>query len=725
MINRSSELELVVLAGPAVSRGALPDWALVGGLVAAVAGLVALVTALVNLWTARVASRNAARVPTADSTTPRQKVLLPARSHFVNRDEELRRAVARIHAGEIVVAIEGALGVGKSATATELAWRLRGDRPADQPILDLEGHTFVWVDGRDRPPSLTEICRPLSLLTGDQSLTVVADDEKLDALRAHLSANKTVLVLDNLKLAHDPASEMLRDLVRTVPAGSLVIASVNRPGALDGSRVALRELDPAHVLELVHHQVLRLGLSDEDMFDEAFVTRLQRVLGGNPRMIEWFLRGFCRSSQSLDERLAAVERGEGLQELFAPAWRDLDDKPRDVLAACAHLRGEAIADQLVIACRLTDDAVSFALEHLVREGLVVAVRVSGRPQVFTCAPALQRFVAAETPAEARASFTARLAEHFVIRFSSDREDARGAIPHIGALRVIVEELFARGDDDQVRALFGVALDILFTLGLFDDRIALGTLAYESGVRADGASLAAEVVSSTHAVRGEVDAARDAVALGLVAAERSGWPGEVARQKRCAGLVSYRCGNAAEALTLVQGADELARDADDLETLVNILELRAAAHWYLGALDDCEGAAEQSMRVCEEMPWERAKAYPLRYLAEIAIHRREARRAQELLDSAQAIAAEYSDRRHAARLTLTQARLHLLEGQLREATRTATEAEFAARRLGLPPESREARALTVAARRAGVVPPLRLFYARRRPLRLTDAPVGGD
>jgi len=49
----------------------------------------------------------------------------------------------------------------------------------------------------------------------------------------------------------------------------------------------------------------------------------------------------------------------------------------------------------------------------------------------------------------------------------------------------------------------------------------------------------------------------------------------------------------------------------------------------------------------------------------------------------------------------------------------------ATRLGLPPERREAAATARAVSRAQRSNLLRLYYALRRPRRLTDAPIGGD
>jgi tetratricopeptide (TPR) repeat protein len=694
-------------------------WVAVGG----AAAMVALLTALINYRTARFGLRTA--TITTENRVPQPRVQLPARSHLVNREEEMRQAEDLIRRGETVVAIEGDIGVGKSTVAKELAHRLSSEDRGGRRQLDLGGQTFLWIDGRDGCPRLVDICASLSLLTGDQSLSTAADDMKLDALRSHLATNKTVLVFDNLRLGDNAVSGSIRELLRTVPAPTVVIASMNRRDELVGAPVALEDLQPPHVRELIQFEAGRLDLENGVAFDEGFAARLQTAVGGNPGRIEWFLRGLRSSPHSIEESLEAVERGQGLSELFAPVWANLTEEVRRVLCACAYLRGHAILEQLAIACDLEQDDVSGALRELIEVGLVTPLRVSGRPNVFTCPHGVHRFVRFETPDAEDATFTERLAAHYIARFSDDWEDARGAIPHVGAIQPVLEGLFAKGDDDRLQALFAAILDILFSLGLFDARIATGTLAYESAIRAGNdraASAASEVLSSTHAVRGEFEEARAALGLGLLAAERSGAGGEIARQMRCTGWLYYRAGQPEQALTAIDGAAELAREAGEPYTLINILNLRSYVHWYLGEPDPAEQAARMSLRVAEEIEWERAKAFPIRQLAEVAVHRREFEKARDLVDRARAIALEAQDHRHIARLELAEARLGLISGDLGAARAAAARAESEAARLGLPPEAREARALRRAARLARACPPLRLYYSWRRPIRLTDAPV---
>jgi tetratricopeptide (TPR) repeat protein len=706
------------------------SWPVVGAGIGVMAGLIALATALLNH---KIARENLRSTRLKAEEVPREaaaKVYLPARAHFVNRKVELDRAIMHIRSGEVALAIEGDIGVGKSAAATELAHRLHDDDAgagAGAPA-DADDRTYIWIDGRDGCPQLTDVCRALSLFTGDQSLSRIADAHKLDALRAHLAKHRTVLILDNLRLGDDLASEQIRELVRTVPPGSLVIASVNTPGRLDAVQLRLEDLTAPDVAQLVRHEASRLGLSDPALLEASFADQLQEILGGNPGMIEWFLRSLGRGEKSLEAHLAAVSRGEGLGELLAPVWSGLSSSSRMALGVCANLRGQATIEQIAIAGQLPEDEASAAVRDLLSVGLLRTVRPTDRPNVFVCAGGVQRFVNAQTPAGRRAEFTARLAAHYTDYFSRNWEDARTAVSHMNGLRATVANLHEEGRDAQLQQLFANTLDLFFTLGLFDDRIELGGLAYESAVRSGdyrAASLACSVISSTHAIRGELAAAREALALGLVAAERSGAAAEKARQMRDTGFIHYRSGEAERALAAVEGAEELALADGDLNNRVDVIGVQMASYWYLGRLDEAERAARCYIRACEEVPWERAQANAMRYLAEEAIHRGDFAAAEEHLTRAHGIAERYDDARGVMRLRMTEARLRLIALQLREAEAAAADAEESAVALGLPSERAESAALRTAARRARLIPPLRLRLRRRRPLRMTAEPVGGD
>lgn len=691
----------------------------VAALLVIIGGLVAMRTAVLNLRTARV---NAPVLDAAQAEVP-TPVLLPARPEFINRADDLRRAIGEVARGANVLTIEGSDGVGKSATAAELVWKLR-EREVGPDGPNFEDHSFVWVDAEHRALRIDDICRQLALLTDDQALSALAPSAKLDVLRAHLARAPTVLLLDNVRLPDDRARREAHRILSAVPAGSLAVASIAPSALTPGARLTLVDLDVDHVGALARLQARRLGLDVDGDLDADFARGLHDALGGNPQMIEWFVRSLQTSTQAPRAHLEAVRAGSGITEMFAPVWDRLRPDDQGAVAVCALLRAGAMAEHVALGVAIAEDAVTSIVDRLTSVGLLTAIRTTGQPARYTCSPAWRSFVLAARK-DQLADLTIRLGAELTRRLEAAPEDARSAAPHVGAIAAVIESQYDLGLDADLQRLFAASLDILFTLGLFDDRIRLGALAVKSGERSGdhaAASRAAEVLSSTYAIRGELEAASEAVAFGLAAAARSQSLGERARQQRCAAFVEYRAGRAADALSAVVGAEEAAGRAGDLETVVNALEVQCAAHWWLADFESTRRAAERCLRVCEEMPWKRAASYPIRWLAEVDHQAGRHEDALERLSLAEAISREHGDDRQLARIAITRARAELGRGAARPALTVALDAAALSRRLGMPPELKEALAVARVARRVRFLPKtLRL----RRRARLTNAPVGGD
>ena len=489
------------------------------------------------------------------------------------------------------------------------------------------------------------------------------------------------------------------------------------------------------VEQLVALQVERLKLRPVEQFDDALARRLYAIVGGHPGVITLFLLGCKNSGETLEERLEALERGQDLEALFEPIWRNLSAESRAILVACDGLGGKATTDQLAIACDLPRETAGARVASLVRESLLTSATVAGR-SVVVCPQAFGLFAFGQAEPGRRAQQFLRLARSYVERFRGDPENAGNVLVEVDAIRALFKgferERLDASDPEPLefalQDLFQATLDLLLTLGLLDDRLAAAEAAYASAIRTRrfcSASLAAHVVAGTRAFRGELEAARDAVALGWAAADACGSPAEKARQMYTEGFVRYRSGDAVGALAAVADAEQQARLGEDPETVVNIFDLQAAALLHTGQLDDCTTAATRCLEVCEEMRWQRAKTFPLRFLAEVAVHRGASDEAAGLLDQARRIARRYDDQRQAARVSLTSARMYLLDGDLDEAEPYAEHALKEAQRLGLPPEERESWALLEAVRLARRSPTALERYRRERPLRLTDAPVAGD
>ncbi|QMU71725.1 ATP-binding protein [Streptacidiphilus sp. P02-A3a] len=697
------------------------------GLVTAVCGALGAALGLPPL----LASRRERRAQQAVEP-PGPRLVLPSRVQLVDRVEEVGQVLRHLAAGEYVVTLEGGIGVGKSALAMEVAHRIAagegvGGGRSNAPVAF---ETLVWMDAANHCPDLVDLSRTLSLMTGERSLSAAPTAAKPDAIRSFLASHPCVLILDNLRVPADTTAQ-LPAFLRTLPSGSIALVSANTAGAVDGPRVEVPELPSSDAQELLAREAARRGVTALVQADGPLVARIHRLVGGNPRAIGLFVLACSRFAGPLSRLLDELETGQGQMTaaLYDAVWSEVSAERRSVLIACAYLDGGADVGQVAAALAKPEDEVQPALAALWADGLLTSAPTLDRA-AYTCSAPLRVFVRGRADASSLATVRTQLATYLAGRFGADWEDAAGAAAHVDAIRTLIRELDAAGDYRLCLDLFIAVYDILFTLGLFDDRIDLGWVAFHAADELwlpDEQSLALSVVSSTHAIRGEDSQAAQAVQLGLAIARQAGSAREIARQLRCEAFRLFRAGRAAEALAVVEAEDAegMARGAGDPNNMIDILSLVGAARWHLGDLDGCEATVLRFLDECEQMPWERGKAYALRDLAEVRLLRRDFDAAADLAERARRIAEEYRDTRQLARIGLTQARLYLFGGRMRQAQDTARIAASQSHALLLTGEQAEAEAVGRLALRCLRMPWLRPFVTGRPRIRFTAMTVGGD
>lgn len=710
----------MLLAAGATSLG---DWV---SLATAVCGAAGAALGLPPL----IASRRARKAQGAIARRG-PRLVLPSRIQLVDRVDELSEILRYLRAGEFVVTVEGAIGVGKSALAMEAAHQLAaGGRRSGRTSKITEFESLVWIDAANQSPDLSDLARTLSLVTGERSLSAAPTIGKAEALRSFLAEHPTVLVIDNLRVPVGTTA-VLPNFLRTLPSGSIAIVSANTVGAVHGPQVQVPELPRKDATALTVREASRRGVTA--LADPAgeLVERAYQLVGGNPRAIGLLVLACSRFPGAVSGLLDQLASGsnEIAAALYETVWSELPPTGRDALTVCAYVVDGADLEQVAISLGIAEVEIHPVLGGLWADGLLGTAETMGRT-VYVCSPVLRAFTSAKGDPGTLARVRTRLGAYLAQRFTADWEDAAGAVRHVGAIRTLVRDLDACGEYRLCLDLFTAVYDILFTLGLFDDRIELGWVAYHAAGELglpEEQSLALSVVSSTHAIRGEDAKAAAAVKLGLQIARQAGSARETARQLRCEGFRLFRAGHAAEALAVVESedAENMARSAGDLNNMIDILSLVGAARWHLGDLDGCEATVRRFVQECESMPWERGKAYALRDLAEVMLMRRDYAQAQKLTSQARRIAEEYRDVRQAARIALTESRLHLFGGRMRAARDTAWRAAGEARTLLLAGERAEADAVARIAERALRMPWLRVAVTRQPQARFTEMTVGGD
>jgi tetratricopeptide (TPR) repeat protein len=280
----------------------------------------------------------------------------------------------------------------------------------------------------------------------------------------------------------------------------------------------------------------------------------------------------------------------------------------------------------------------------------------------------------------------------------------------------------------VADLVGAVEELLFILGLFDERVAYSRDAALACERMGDLSRKAHfliLVGGTLPLQGKYGDAEKALNEALQSARSAHDDSEVSRALRTLSLNAYRQSRYEQANELLKGTDELAIRAGDMHNYVDILYLHGCIEFMQGDYDRAEATLELMLETSQEIQWERAKAYALRELGEIAELRHDYAEALESFEKGLTIALSYGDRRQIARLQMSLANLSMYMGNLSKAEKLALEAQDTFGRLGMWNELAEVEAILSRLRKRPKWFWSLITRVSKPRVRYTNKPIGGD
>jgi ATP/maltotriose-dependent transcriptional regulator MalT len=397
--------------------------------------------------------------------------------HLVGRAEELGsldRALAELDQGRsAAILLVGEPGIGKTRLLAELAARadtqghlvlsgsaseLERDLPfsvfvdgLDEYVRGLDPNRFVVLDD-DVRTELAHVFPSLTTLAGDRQVALQHERYRTHrAVRSLLeqlaSAQRLVLMLDDLHWADSASIELLGALLRRPPAEPVLLALAMRPrqmperlsGALDRAwradlltRIELRALSPEEAREL-------LG----DAIDRVDASVLFAESGGNPFYLEQLARSFDRAAGAPAVHDETPLAGIGVPSTVAAALAEelarLSGTERLVLEGGA-VAGDPFEPELAAAAAgMPEASVMEAIDELLKVDLL---RTTDVPRRFRFRHPLVRRAVYEATAGGW-----RLGAH---ERSADALAARGAAASARAHHV--ERSAREGDTDAVAVL---------------------------------------------------------------------------------------------------------------------------------------------------------------------------------------------------------------------------------------------------------------------------------
>jgi hypothetical protein len=393
---------------------------------------------------------------------------------------------------------------------------------------------------------------------------------------------------------------------------------------------------------------------------------------------------------------------------LAPIWRILSNEARELLLTTTIFRNPLTSEAMTAASGFSSRNLRSAVEELVSSSLLDTRRQHGtyRYELHQSKYLFALSRINEGGFDIRKAVL-RLCAFYTQVLRSHPEGAALIEPDLPTILSIARWCATHNENDALIDIVFGAYDILFSIGLFAERIELAKLATSASVAKNdfsSASFFVTVSASTETIIGNHNAAAKLLREGMGFALQSADELRIAYMKRCVALNHYRRGQVTVAAEAIQGLATTVkavlgtqitaeRKTEAHHYYIDVLALEGAIDFYQGAYGRAKDIFDRMLDECEAAGWERAISYPLRDLAEIAlVYEHNFKKSMLLLNKAERIAAEYRDSRQLGRIHLSLTKWHLHRGNLRKAFAHFQQASILFTNMGLDNEVAELNAM---------------------------------
>ncbi len=298
--------------------------------------------------------------------------LPPRYGQVLGRQTDLDRVLEGLESHWPLVAIEGLGGIGKTTLAIEVVHHcLRNPDPTCNAPIEVA----VWVSAKDHPEQkqwLDTVLNTIGHVLDCPFLIQLSPTQKLDEVDKLLRAHRTLVIVDNFETIAD--NDLIAWMCR-IPEPSKVLLTSRRCQLQNVWAVRLQGLAEPDALELIRRHARRLGLGAIVGAQDDALLPLAQITAGNPKAIEMALGYIKYGAHSLDDIVAGLQTashtiGNLFTDLFDRAWNILTPDAQRTLVVMSYFANTASREALGVIAKLKEDQLASALQQLVEMSLL-------------------------------------------------------------------------------------------------------------------------------------------------------------------------------------------------------------------------------------------------------------------------------------------------------------------------------------------------------------------
>lgn len=267
---------------------------------------------------------------------------LQPRKDFIGRQDKIQEVMhALLETRAWIVSIDGLGGVGKTALALEVAYRVKD--------LDLYSG-IAWVTAKESwltPTGIELKSRSfgsendlLREILRVSNIRIMADSDEMRArAKALLSDPQApyLIIIDNLDTVHDPkVFEFLRSLREIEGGGETKALLTSRTSTSEGAYIVkLEGMSEDTAVELIRLEAEKRGLESLRGAPLELLVEIAQKCAGLPLTIQWTIARMAQTGYSVSEVLTELGRSEGdvLSFVFDLALSKLSVNAEELLFA--------------------------------------------------------------------------------------------------------------------------------------------------------------------------------------------------------------------------------------------------------------------------------------------------------------------------------------------------------------------------------------------------------